>query len=147
MKTNTINRTARRVVPTFLIALICLYGTSCATVSPGNDAVLVDAQKTNKIAYSAITTFLNLEYQNKVLVKANAPEVHQFAERLRQRNDKGVSFVRQSLQSLWDATETYRLNRTDQNKADLNTALAVVKQLMQDAQNYTAKVQSKPAGG
>ncbi len=86
---------------------------------PGKDPILVNAQKTTAIAVDAISTFLKIERDNQVWVKAHAPQIHTYANYLRANAKHWISTSR----TLEDA---YEANRTADNKVNLSTAISVL---------------------
>jgi hypothetical protein len=113
-----------------------VYLTGCASILPGNDATLVNAERVNSVAFTTFDSFLALERQQEVYVKANLPQVHSFANNLRVNGQR-------YLQSARAATEAYRTSRTPENKANLNTAIAVLQAILAQIPNYTTQIATK----
>lgn len=108
-----------------LIALV--FGSfSCARVKEGNDAVVVNAERSQAIAFEAVNSFLKLEDANRAFYAVKAPGVHATAESLRKRAPA-------AFRSLRGAIATYKKNRSPEGKVTLETALAVVAQLGMEA--------------
>jgi len=122
-------RTQRNIIP--IVALLLMSG--CAGILPGNDPVLVNAERTTALAYTSFDSFFALERNQDAFVKANLPQVHKFANDLR-RN------APQYLASARSATEAYRLNRSAENKATLDTLIAVLTNAMAQIGTYTAEI-------
>lgn len=118
-----------------IIILAMLLG-ACATILPGNDPVLVNAERTTSVAYTTFDSFFALERQQEVYVKANLPEVHKFANSLRANAPRYLAIARAT-------TEAYRLNRDENNKATLNTAIAILQTAISQVQVYTSQITSK----
>ena len=120
-----------------LILLPLLFAlASCVSILPGNDPILVNAEKTTQIAYDAFDSFFALERAQEAYVKANAPAVHKFANSLRVNAPKWLATARAT-------TEAYRLNRSVTNKANLNTAIAILNTAMSQVTVYAAQINQK----
>lgn len=117
-----------------VIVLAMLLG-ACATILPGNDPVLVNSERVTSLSYTTFDSFFALERQQEAYVKANLPEVHRFANSLRVHAPKYLASARA-------ATEAYRLNRDEQNKANLQTAIAILQTALSQVQVYTAQIQT-----
>jgi hypothetical protein len=118
---------------------ICAVGaliTACSSVVPGSDPLVVRAQQTETIAYSAFDTFLKFDNANRAYIASNAPAVHAFAETLRQPVVDGTNQTRQGL--LWITqldriTQAYETNGASSNAVEsaisvLTTAIISVEQ-------------------
>lgn len=119
-----------------ILPIVLLLLASCSTIIPGNDPVLVSAERTTSLAFDTFDSFFALERAQEVYVKANLPEVHKFANSLRVNAPKYLASARAT-------TEAYRLNRDDQNKANLGTAIAILQTALSQVQVYTATIQAK----
>ncbi len=119
-----------------LIIILAMFLGACATILPGNDPVLVNAERTTSLAYTTFDSFFALERQQEVYVKENIPAVHKFANNLRGTAPKYLASARA-------ATEAYRLNRDADNKATLNTAVAILQAALDQVQYYTVQIQTK----
>ena len=119
-------------------ALLCLFAilNACATIAPGNDPVLVNAQRTARTAHTSFDFLFKIERDNDALVRQNIPAVHTAVNELRRKAPKAEA-------DLWGAIEAYRTNRTADNKANLNTYLAVIQNLLDVAASYTQQIQTK----
>lgn len=109
----------------------------CATIQPGNDPVLVNAERTTATAYDTFDSFFALERQNDSYVKAHAPAIHKFTNDLRRNAPKYLHTARA-------LTETYRVTRTAENKANLVTAIAVLTEAINQIQAYQPMLKSSP---
>lgn len=116
--------------------VLCLLLGACASILPGSDPILVNAERTTSLAYTTFDSFLSLERQQEVYVKANAPAVHKFANSLRSNAPKWLGTARAT-------TEAYRLNRDAGNKANLATAVAILQTAISQVTVYTAQISSK----
>lgn len=97
------------------------------------DQIIVDAEKTTKIADDTFNTFLKLDYENRTFIKERAPSVHAFAEYLR-KDDRALNWLRQAR----SATKAFKTNRTSDNQANLQTLIATIKQAVNDTNSNIA---------
>ena len=121
----------RLIAIKILAAVLLLNG--CAGIRPGNDPFVVNAEKSTTVAVEAVNTFLKFEYDNQALVKSKAPVIHNYAYYLRANAPLLIS----------DATTlitTYKNNRTPANKANLQTALAVLSKVVSQITQYTSQI-------
>jgi hypothetical protein len=66
------------------VLLACLAGAAgCAGIAPGEDPVLVNAERTVAAAYQGCDAFLQAEHANRDKVRKDYPAIHAAAERLR----------------------------------------------------------------
>ena len=119
---------------TIISAFVILALVSCSTL-PGNDPVVVNAEKITAVAYTTIDTFLKLEYENQALVKSKLPQVHAFAEQLRQH-------AQAYLQAARDATKAYKAAKNSGTASALDSALNVLTDLTANAQTYSTQVKN-----
>lgn len=110
-----------------LLAVVTFAG--CASLEPSADAVAVRAEQTVATAFNVFDAFLNLEHANRDLVKAKAPAIHAFAERLRapvtvdgQQVPWGISLI----QSANRTRLAYKANRTPDNQASMAAGLSAL---------------------
>jgi hypothetical protein len=106
-----------------LAAGLALSG--CATVSPGSDPVVVNAERTLATSFEVVDAFLLLEYKNRDVVMSRAPYVHALAEDIRQ-TAPGV------FKSASIAVRAYKRSRTPAARLDLQKFVA-------DAEHVTAR--------
>lgn len=116
--------------PACLAAWIFLTA-GCATVQPGHDAFVVNAERTQAIAFAAVDTFLALEHANRAHYQTNLPAVHAIAESLRKRAPAAFLAVK-------DAVRLYKANRTPESKATAQGALAGIAHLGLEASRALA---------
>ena len=111
--------------PVAVLALGALSLTlvGCGSVAPGSDPVVVYAERTTLVSMDTIDAFLRYERANETALGA---KVHDVAESLRKQAPAALRAAR-------SATKTYKANRNAENKATLETALAVLKKLADDA--------------
>lgn len=112
-------------------ASITLNTTACSTVQPGQDALLVRAEQTEKTAFSIMDTFVTIEDQNQALLEAKLPGIHAAAEKIRREGKPAI-------RALHNAIDAYRKNP---DAPALIKALSVVESLSNDAQSWIAKSQ------
>lgn len=115
-----------------ILVAALLFSGGCKTLT-GNDPVVVDAEKSTSIAFETINTFLKLEYDNQAIIKQQAPAVHTYANYVRIHSPQWISTARA-------LTNAYKSNRTPANKANLQTALAVLTQAISQIGQYTTKI-------
>lgn len=131
----------KKLLPFILVVtLSACFSPGCANPSSttGTTATVssnpvVAAETTLRLAKDTIDLFLRLEKQNETTVKANAPQIHTFAEYLRQH-------AADILISANLVKNTYKHNRSADNAANLVTILATVNQLVAQAAQYTTKI-------
>jgi hypothetical protein len=107
------------------------------------EAVLISAEKTTEIAALTFDEFLRQEHKYSDITKAKLPKVHQFAEYLRKPVEykketipTGVMFLKKARA----ATEAFRVNRTAEGEANLKTAIASVKSLLDQAKSNLEQI-------
>lgn len=66
----------------------------CASLSPGADPLVVRAEQTETFATNTFYTFLSIEANDRLLIEANFPAIHAFAETLRQPVTEGTNRYR-----------------------------------------------------
>jgi hypothetical protein len=116
------------------ILLIALMG--CATLT-GNDPVVVNAEKITQTAFDTMEAFKQYEFNNRATLESINPAIEHYANVLR-RNEKTW------LQSARTMTDAYKNNRNAQNKANLDTALAVLSQAVAQITQYMAQGGAHP---
>lgn len=112
----------------YAAALVALA--SCA-VLPGNDPVVVNAEKTTAIAYDTMEAFKTYEYNNRATLEQLNPQIEHYANVIR-RNEK------QWLQTARDETTAYENNRTN-GHATLDTAIDVLREAIRQIGIYMAQ--------
>jgi hypothetical protein len=128
MKSTALKATTLQLAALFLI--------SCASITPGNDPVVVNAERITALGADTFDTFLHFEADNSGALKTVSPDIHKFAEALR-RNGQTWLLTARSL------TKAYKLNKTPENKTSLQTALAVISEAVAQANNYVARAANK----
>lgn len=112
---------------------LCLILAGCATLLPGNDPVVVNAERTANLASDTFDTFLKIEYDNHAALETVSPEIGKYAETLRVHAPTWLG----SLRAL---TKAYKFNRSPENKASLQTGVAVVVAAMTESSNYIGQI-------
>lgn len=109
--------------------LMILMASGC--VSPGNDPVVVNAERTTQLAADVFDTFLLWERENREALRS-IPEIKKSADFIRAR---GVTW----LETARSMTKAYKHSRTPENRANLDTALAVLRQAVTEVRTYMAQ--------
>ena len=99
------------------IVLAAFLGACVST--GGGDPIVVNAEKTTQIALDSFDSFLKYEYENRAALESVNPQIHQYANYVRENAQKW-------LQSARSMTQAYKYNRNETNKANLQTAIAVL---------------------
>jgi predicted ATPase len=107
--------------------------TTTGTAATVSSDPVVAAETSLRLAKDTIDIFLHLEKDNQAIVKANAPQIHTFAEYLR-------AHAADILISANLVKNTYKHNRSADNAANLVTIMATVNQLVAQAAQYTTKL-------
>ena len=107
---------------------------SCASVTPGNDPVVVNAERVTAAAAETFDGLFRTEAANHAIIKARAPQVAAGVNKLR-------AVAPEALESARAVTMAYKHNRSDENKANLATAIAVLQSLLDQAREYLTEVQ------
>ncbi len=115
--------------PLLVLGALSLPLAGCGTVAPGSDPLVVYAERTTLVSMDTIDAFLRYERAHETALGA---KVHDVAESLRKQAPTALRAAR-------SATKTYKGNRNTENKATLETALAVLKKLADDALAATPK--------
>lgn len=92
-------------------------------VAEGQDAVVVNAERVAKLAFTTVDGFLRWEHASRALVPS---DITKAADQLR------GSFP-QAFTAFREVTKAYKLNRSPENKANLGTAMALVEKALQIA--------------
>lgn len=125
---------------TYLIFLSLMICTGCGTIGrilPGNDPIVVNGERTIKIAFETFDTFLKLEYDNRENLKKISPEIFNVAEKIRYQGPRWLDTAKTTLRA-------YKQNRTEENKFGAITALAVLQNGLTEAEKYIALSNSTP---
>lgn len=115
----------------FILCLPLLFSGGCATLQPGADPVVVNAERTIEVARATLDSFVRFEFNNR----AKCPrEVQDAAERIRREAPEWFNRAMR-------LKAAYKTNRGADSKADLLTALAVLSTAASEAANALAKYQ------
>jgi len=119
----------QHIAPILALALLLMPG--CATTNP-----VVMAEQSTDSAYSTMEAFKKWEFTNRATLEAVNPDIEHYANVVR-RNEK------KWLQSARAETMAYKYNRTPENKVNMDTAVAVLREAMHQISIYMAQ----PVGG
>lgn len=115
--------------------IVLLVGCSSTGILPGNDPNVVAAEKAISTAQATFDLVEKTEYDVYPGLKAANPtvaaEIRTFVNNLR-ANQK------QWLQSATDLKNSYKSNRTPENKANMDTAIAVITEATAQSVKYIA---------
>jgi hypothetical protein len=106
----------------------------CAGITPGNDPVVVNAERVTAAAAETFDGLFKTEAENHAVIKARAPQVASGVNRLRK-------LAPAALDSARAVTKAYKNNRSAENKANVGTAIAVLQSLLDQARVYLTEVQ------
>lgn len=114
-----------------LLVATGFFVNGCATDIVGK------AEQTTKIAAVNFRDFVHFERANEAQLMQLNPAIHQFANKLRHKecptcDQNDVRW----LQTARNFTEAYRLNRTADNKVNMQTAIAVIQTALDEITNY-----------
>lgn len=114
-----------------LLLVLPLLLTSCVTLQPGADPIVVNAERTMEISRATLDAFVRWEFNHRAQCP---PQVQAVAEKFRQ--EAPAWFNRAMKLKL-----AYKQNRGPDQKADLLTAMAVLSTATSEAATYLAKHQ------
>lgn len=118
-----------------IVVLAALLYAGCAGIEPGNDPVVVQAERTTVMAVDVFDGFLKWEYDNRAALSA-LPEIKQAADRIRAQSPAWLQTARQ-------VTKAYKVNRTEENKATVLTWTAVLRTAITQANGYLPTVMQR----
>ena len=125
-------------IAALIVLLLALVG--CNTpINPGADPVVVNSQRSQRAAFEAVNTFLEIEHKHRDLVREQWPQVHQYAEMLRKefpKQDKEVSA----------AIAAYKESRTTENAERISTALETIQTSARVASKFDAEIRAATGG-
>ncbi len=128
-------QTRNLIVPFLVLAMV-----SCSGILPGNDPVVVNAERSTQLALDTFNTIEKLEFDTYSALKqadpATATKVRTFVNVLRAKSPQWLSSAR-------TLTMAYKENRTAENKASLETAIAVLTSATSTANTYIADIKGK----
>lgn len=102
---------------------------SCVSIHPGNDPVVVNAERTTALATDTFDTLVHIEYTNRAYLLTIDPQIKVYADKVRKNSPTWLKSAR-------IMTESYKQHRDSQHKANLNTALAVLSTATDESQHY-----------
>lgn len=131
-----------------LLILLCLpalilggcVGTGAIPFVPATTNVAVTsytvqgAETALTAASETVKLFLQLDHQNRALVKAQTPQIHAFAEKC--RREFPLLVLRAN-----HAKETFKANRTADGQSTLNSIMLTITQFAAQASTYTTQLQ------
>jgi hypothetical protein len=97
-------------------------------VAPGNDPLVVNAERTTQLAVDVFDTFLQWEHTHRDTLAA-VPEIRRAADLIRAKGQDWLLTAR-------SMTTAYKANRTPENQANLQTAIAVLRRGITEATQY-----------
>ncbi len=107
---------------------IALLGTGCSSIAPGNDALVVNAERTTTLAVDTFDLFVKWEFDNRSVL-SKVPEIRKAADHIRTNGPTWLATAR-------NLTKAYKANRILQNKANLETAITVLRTALAEARTY-----------
>ncbi len=116
------------------ICAVLFLSSGCANWN--GDKTLIAAQIAERTGNDTFDAFVHLDRANEVWLKANAPEIHKYANVIRRNGDAWVN-------SAIAASKAYAANRTPQGKANLDTALAVLNAAIAQSTQYIAVINAR----
>lgn len=123
-------KTARISLLPILFA-VALMSQGCATTPLGK------AQQTQKATAVSFDSFVTFEKDNRDQLWAISHDIKHAADKLRHKECESCPPNGQRwLQSAWNATEAYRLAKTDGNKDAMDVALDVIQKLYDEVSGY-----------
>jgi hypothetical protein len=121
-----------------LTTMLVVSMLGCVTPDEGQDGVVVRAEQSIQITFDTMNTFLKIEHDNREFVKTKLPDVHKYAEWLRQPVRKvGTSSATERrgvmiVNSLIVVKNEYKSARTQENYSKLLQALATGSELLNE---------------
>lgn len=115
----------------FLLSAFSFLLVGCASLTPGSDPVVVNAERTIEMARVTLDSFVRFEFNNRARLDTTAPAVGAAAEKIRQH---APEWFARALR----LKAAYKHNRTQANQANLLTALSVLQQASAEAATLTA---------
>jgi hypothetical protein len=116
----------RRYASLLIVAVFALVTVGCKIVEPGESAIVVRAEQTQEVAFAILDRYVNWEFENRAVLAEIGPEFRIVGDKIRA---KGLD----AIESLHRVTVAYKLSRTQEGLADLQTWLSVVEGLQIEA--------------
>lgn len=111
--------------------VLSFFLSGCGSLQPGADPVVVNAERVTAIALDVMDSFLKFEHQNRATLERISPDIHKVAENIRRNGKKWLESARA-------LTVAYKANRSDENKFQLMTAIAVLESAIAESHKYIA---------
>lgn len=125
----------KRTAAVIMLAAVLI---GCGTIQPGADPIVVNAERVTASAVDTFDTFLKYEHNNRAALDSINPGIHKYANVLRRNGQKWLQTARAE-------TQAYKYNRSETNKANLQTAIAVLQEAVNQVGQYMS--QAKPQTG
>ena len=124
-------RTVRKysAMMTILAAVVLVGCNGCNTLQEGADPVVVRAEQTASVAFDLFDVYVKMEYNNREGLASISPNFKQVGDVIRTDGLKAIEELR-------IATKVYKANRNEQNKANLQTYMALVENLQRVVNEY-----------
>jgi hypothetical protein len=103
--------------------------TGCASVDEGSDPIVVNAERVAQASFEIMDAFVLYEHNNREMLRGVSPEIEKAANSIRTDG-------RAAIDQLRAATKAYKLNRTAENKASVDTWIKLVETLKSTALRY-----------
>lgn len=117
-----------KLIPCLALLALC----ACSTLDPSADSIVVRAEQTRDVAVATFDAFLQLEYENRELLWKVDPGIKHAADYIR-LNERGW------IKSLTVVIQSYKANRSAENRASLSTWLATVEEALRQAQEHLTR--------
>jgi len=114
-----------------------LFSTGCASVKPGNDPVLVNAERAEQIGFDAIDGLLKIETANRAEFAKLVPGATAIADQIRAKTPDAIHAVDRAIDA-YKAAKKAGVG-TDAATAALNAELAALSSIVQSATDLSAK--------
>jgi hypothetical protein len=124
------------LLPTFATTQAGCGSLSPATVSPGSDPLVVDAERSIAASFDTVDAFLAAEHDNRDALRQDLPAVHALAEQL--RRDAPNAFAEAKA-----AVRLYKQTRTTSDGDAMDAKLARVQSLARTARQALIRVQAR----
>lgn len=124
-------RTARTQVALAAFVAVLALQAACATILPGNDPVVVNAERVRRLSAEAVDSFTYLEARDAFASLDKDGKIRKASNRIREEFPKAHA-------KLVGAVRAYKSNRNEQNRGDLSTWVATVEQLWDEVKGYLA---------
>ncbi len=122
---------ARQLSPVVALLLLASCQQPGAISQQNTDQIILRAEQTAQTARLTFDTFVRLERDNEAMLKTVNPAIHTYANYIRTHGLDWVTSLRQ-------ATVTFKVNRTPENQASLNTILETITNAVSETNKYIA---------